>query len=108
MVTVEDGDGDPEPNLPVYAFDDTTYTGHNGTTNVSGTVTLTLPAGDYRFRADESGEQYWSGTSNHCTVPGCAGAAITTTIPVVVTVEDGAGDFSPVEEANLDAERIGA
>jgi len=69
---------------------------------------MTLPQGGYRFRADKNGEQYWSGEVNHCAVPGCAGAAITTTIPVVVTVEDGAGDFSPVEEADLDAERIGA
>ena len=63
--------------MQVYAFDETTYTGYNGTTNASGQATLTLPAGDYRFRADESGEQYWSSASNHCTVPGCTEATIT-------------------------------
>ena len=77
VVTVEDGAGDPEPDLPVYAFDDTTYSGYHGTTDVSGTVTLTLLAGDYRFRSDKNGTQYWSGTSNHCTVPGCTEATIT-------------------------------
>jgi RHS repeat-associated protein len=40
---------------------------------------LILPFGNYRFRADKSGTQYWSGPSNHCTVPGCTTAAITVT-----------------------------
>jgi len=54
---VEDTNGDPEPGLNVYAFDDTTYTGYNGTANASGQVTMTPPQGDYRFRADKDGEQ---------------------------------------------------
>ena len=55
VVTFADGDGDPEPDLPVYAFDGATYTVYHGAT------------GDYRFRADKGGAQYWSGASNHCT-----------------------------------------
>jgi len=31
---------------------------------------FTLPQGAYRFRADKSGQQYWSGPANHCTLPG--------------------------------------
>ena len=41
---------------------------------------FTLPPGNYRFRADKNGAQYWSGSSNHCTVPNCISATIT--IPV--------------------------
>jgi RHS repeat-associated protein len=77
VVTVEDSSSDPEPDVPVYAFDGSTYTGYNGTTDASGVVTMTLPMGGYRFRADKDGEQYWSGTSNHCTVPGCTAVTVT-------------------------------
>jgi YD repeat-containing protein len=97
VVGVEDTDGSPEQDLKVYAFDGTTYTGYNETTDASGLVTMTLPMGDYRFRADKAdgasgSTQFWSGDVNHCTVPGCTTAVVTTTIPVVVTVEDGGGN----------------
>jgi RHS repeat-associated protein len=65
--------------VPVYAFDGSTYTNYNGTTNATGQVTLTLPLGNYRFRADKNGTQYWSGPSNHCTVPGCTSVTVTLT-----------------------------
>ena len=35
-----------------------------------------LPEGNYRFRADLNGTQFWSGKSNHCAVPGCTEAAM--------------------------------
>lgn len=38
---------------------------------------MILPIGAYRFRADKGGVQYWSGPSNHCTVPGCTAATVT-------------------------------
>jgi RHS repeat-associated protein len=38
---------------------------------------FTLPQGDYRFRADKDGGQYWSGESNHCAVPGCTVVTVT-------------------------------
>jgi RHS repeat-associated protein len=85
-ITVQDTDGLAKEGLKVYAFNGTTYTGYNGTTDASGSVTLTLPQGNYRFRSDLNGAQFWSGTENHCTLPGCANARITTTKPVVVTV----------------------
>ncbi len=94
-VTVLDTDGQPAEGLPVYAFDETTYTGYQATTDASGQVSLTLPLGDYRFRADKNGTQFWSGESNHCTVPGCSAANVTVTLPIVVTVLD--TDEQPAE-----------
>jgi len=97
VVSVKDTDGIPEAGLKVYAFDETTYTGYNKTTDASGLVTFTLPMGDYHFRADKAdagasgGTQFWSGESNHCTIPGCTATVVTTTIPMVVTVEDPGG-----------------
>jgi hypothetical protein len=52
---------------------------YNGSTNASGQVTFTLPFGNYRFRADKNGVQYWSGPSNHCIVPGCTNVTVTLT-----------------------------
>jgi hypothetical protein len=63
--TVEDTNSDPKEGLPVYVFDEATYTGFNGTTDVNGEVSLTLPQGDYRFRSDLNGTQFWSGETNH-------------------------------------------
>jgi len=88
VVTVLDTDAVPQEGLPVYTFDGVSYTGINGTTDSSGQVTLTLPDGSYRFRADLNGTQFWSDESNHCTVPGCTEASVTVTIPVTITVQD--------------------
>jgi RHS repeat-associated protein len=90
-VTVEDTDGAAKEGVPVYVFDGTTYTNFNGTTGADGEVVFTLPQGDYRFRADYNGTQFWNGEANHCTVPGCESASVIVTIPVIVTVEDGGG-----------------
>jgi RHS repeat-associated protein len=88
LVTVSDTDETPKAGLPVYVFNGTTYTGFNATTDINGQVTFTLPAGNYRFRADLNGTQFWSGTENHCEVPGCGNASITVTNPLTVTVSD--------------------
>jgi RHS repeat-associated protein len=95
LVTVQDTEGAPKAGLKVYAFNGTTYTGFNSTTNANGQVTFTLPQGSYRFRADLNGTQFWSGASNHCSVPGCGSAGITVTNPVAVTVRDTDGDAKP-------------
>jgi RHS repeat-associated protein len=87
-ITVLDTDDDPKEGLRVYVFDETTYTGFNGTTGENGQVLFTLPDGDYRFRADLNGTQFWSNTANHCAVPGCDSVAITVTKPVTITVQD--------------------
>ncbi|MFZ6029544.1 MAG: carboxypeptidase regulatory-like domain-containing protein [Chloroflexota bacterium] len=88
VVTVLDTDGNPQAGLSVYAFDGSTYTNYSKTTNASGQAIFTLPQGSYRFRSDKNGTQFWSGTSNHCALPGCAAAQVTVTVPVVVTVLD--------------------
>jgi RHS repeat-associated protein len=76
-VTVQSQAGDLYPNLKVYAFDGTVYTGFHGTTDANGKVTLTLPQGNYRFRADYDGVQFWSAQSNTCALPGCTTATVT-------------------------------
>jgi len=75
-VTVAGQTGVPYPNLMVYAFSGSTYTGYSATTNDSGQATLTLPLGSYRFRTDYNGVQFWSGT-DACTIPGCEKADVT-------------------------------
>ena len=87
-VTVQDTDGTPKAGLPVYAFSGGSYTGYNGTTDAAGQVQLTLPLGDYHFRADLDGTQFWSGMTDHCSLPGCEPATVVVTIPVTVTVAD--------------------
>ena len=72
----------------VYAFDGTTYTNFNSTTDANGQADFTLPQGSYRFRADYNGTQFWSDAQNDCTIPGCTGASITVTSSTVVTVLD--------------------
>jgi hypothetical protein len=92
VVTVLDTDGNPQSGLPVYAFNGVTYTGYSKTTNSNGQAVFTLPQGDYRFRSDKNGTQFWSGAANHCTNPGCTAVSISVTLPVVVTVLDTSGN----------------
>ena len=87
-VLVKDTDGAPMGNINVYVFDGTTYKNFSGTTNSSGEVNFTLPAGNYHFRADYNGTQFWSSSVNHCAVPSCQGANITITKPLTVTVKN--------------------
>ena len=47
----------------------------------NGQAVSTLPLGDYRFRAYKNGTQFWSESTNHCTLPSC----ISTTITLPVT-----------------------
>lgn len=105
-VTVQDTDGTPKEGLKVYTFDGTAYTNFNGTTDVNGQAVFTLPEGDYRFRADFNGTQFWSGESNHCTIPGCENATMTVTKPVTVTVTDGTGQpYSALKVYAFDGSR---
>ena len=92
VVSVTDTAGAPQAGLLVYAFDGTIYTNFHGTTDAAGQVSLRLPPGDYRFRVDLNGTQFWSGGTNHCTVPECTMASITVTEPVTVTVQDDIGN----------------
>lgn len=48
-------------NVPVYAFNaDGKYTGINVRTNATGVADMELPNGNYKFRADYGGKDYWS------------------------------------------------
>src|SRR3990172_9945554 len=88
LVTVQDSDGLPRAGLQVYAFNDNAYTNFSGTTDANGQVSLRLPQGNYRFRADFNGTQFWSGTQNHCDVPQCTLVSMSVTLPVTVHVKD--------------------
>jgi hypothetical protein len=72
-----DTDGTAQAGLSMYAFDGDTYTGYSGKTDENGQVVFTLPLGDYRFRADRNGTQFWSDEENHCTLPECEADAVT-------------------------------
>ena len=52
---------------------------------------LTLPQGDYRFRADRNGTQFWSGETDHCAIAGCTSVLLTIPDPVLVVVQDTGG-----------------
>ncbi len=85
VVTVLDTSGNPEIGINIQAYDGDTFTGYGGKTDSNGQVVLTLPAGSYRFRTAKNGTTFWSGPANHCTVPGCTTASITTTLPETPT-----------------------
>jgi len=54
----------PLGNVPVYVFNAAgAYLGLNATTAGSGQALFRLPAGDYNFRADYLGSQYFSGNT---------------------------------------------
>lgn len=60
-ITVSGG-GFPLAAKPVYVYTTTgAYLGLHQTTTVDGQVYFRLPDGDYNFRADHQGGQYWSG-----------------------------------------------
>lgn len=90
-VAVVDTDGTPLSGIHVYAFEGDTYKNFNGTTDENGQVSFVLPHGDYRFRADLNGTQFWSGEENTCTLPGCTQAEVIVTKPMTVTVSSESG-----------------
>ncbi|MGA8241866.1 MAG: chitobiase/beta-hexosaminidase C-terminal domain-containing protein [Desulfobacterales bacterium] len=60
-ITVSGG-GFPLADKPVYVYTNSgAYLGLNQTTTDDGQVHFRLPEGDYNFRADHQGSQYWSG-----------------------------------------------
>ena len=90
VVTVADERGDPMPGIPVYVFDGATYTGFNQTTDKNGQVSITLPEGNYRFRADV--EACSSGAATRTTAKSLdAPASMTIPDPVLVFVHDSGG-----------------
>ena len=79
-VSVVDSNGLAQADLTVHVYDGSSDTGITGTTNGLGQVVFDLANGDYRVRVDKFTGQYFSGSSNHCSVPTCT--AINATVPV--------------------------
>ena len=86
-LTVEKTAGSPLENIPVYVFSsDGSYLGLSGHTDDQGQVSFDLADGDYTFRADYMGYQFWT---NLYTVPTTLSGTLT--IPhqdVTVTVNE--------------------
>lgn len=70
VITIEEGTasvtvtnmGFPAQDVSVYTFSSSgSYLGVTGVSNEVGKVEFRLPQGDYKFRADHMGDQYWSG-----------------------------------------------
>jgi RHS repeat-associated protein len=61
VLTVDRGEGTPMPGIPVYVFTGGgVYLGMSGTTDGQGRVSFDLSDGQYKFRADYLGYQFWS------------------------------------------------
>ncbi|MHC1783579.1 MAG: RHS repeat domain-containing protein [Anaerolineaceae bacterium] len=78
IVKVQYQNGEVLPDVPVYAFTGAAYSGISGVSDAAGLVTLWLPEGNYRFRADQYELPFWSGSSDHCEVPGCQQVTLST------------------------------
>ena len=62
-VTILNGNRSGISNVYIYIFtDDNRYVGIYGNTDTDGKLSLPLPEGIYKFRADYRGYQYWSNT----------------------------------------------
>jgi hypothetical protein len=78
------GGGNPLPNVKVYVFTPSgNYLGLNQTTSEEGIVEFILPQGEYKFRADYQGSQFWSEDSD------ISGGAVTD-----ITIDTGGGTFA--------------
>ena len=90
-VSVGSSAGGPEAGLKVYAFNGNSYVNKTATTDANGVATFTLVSGNYRFRIDKNGTQYFTDTSNHCAVPGCNAVAYEVPESITVSVSSSAG-----------------
>ena len=100
-LTVNKETGIPLINIPVYVFTSGgSYLGISGHTDDEGKVSFDLSDGDYKFRADYLGYQFWSDVS---TIPNTL--SDTLTIPhqdVTITVNEVYGaDSDPLESINV-------
>jgi RHS repeat-associated protein len=81
-VQVTQGDN-PVEGVPVYLFTATdNYLNHMKPTDSDGDAMFQVPAGDYKFRADHLGSQYW------------ASAAVTADIEIPVAIQTGGGNLA--------------
>jgi protocatechuate 3,4-dioxygenase beta subunit/Flp pilus assembly pilin Flp len=90
-VTVVDAENGGISGVRVYAFnDEERYTGLTGVTDENGVVTIDLPEGVFRFRANFRRHEYWSSSVDVTALPGAEIA--TGQAAVTVQVSDAAGD----------------
>lgn len=94
-VTVTSSAGGPEPGLKVYAYDGSTYTNKSAVTDDLGQATFTLLPGNYRFRVDKNGTQFFTSSTNHCVAPGCTAATYEMPANIAVTVKTSLGALQP-------------
>ncbi len=74
-LTIEKQADQPIEGIRVYAFSSSgSYLGLYEQTNETGSVTFDLPDGDYKFRADYFGYQFWTDTLN---IPGTSSLVLT-------------------------------
>jgi hypothetical protein len=100
-LAVEKDSGIPLVDVPVYVFTSSgSYLGINATTDAAGEVTFDLADGDYRFRVDYFGYQFWS---RDYTIPGTLSDVLTIAHQdVTVTVNQVNGvDIDPLEGVNV-------
>jgi len=100
-LSVEKESGSPLADIPVYVFTSSgSYLGINAQTDAQGQVSFDLADGDYKFRADYFGYQFWS---NDYTVPGTLSDVLTITHQdVTVTVNQVYGiDIDPLQGVNV-------
>jgi len=81
----------PQEGIEVLAYQGGVQTGYSAITESTGAAVLTLPAGNYQFMAVYAGEQYWSGTGDHCAIPGC------TQLSLIVGPELPTPTYTPTE-----------
>ncbi|MGB7539364.1 MAG: PA14 domain-containing protein [Anaerolineales bacterium] len=99
VVHVADTNGNNDVGLPVRAFLGASSVAL-AYTDANGNATLQVPNGDYRFRAMKGGTAFWSGETPEtptCSVSTCTSDSITTNVPIVVHIVNGAG----LPEANV-------
>jgi RHS repeat-associated protein len=85
-VSVADSASNPQEGLSVIALNGLDQVGSAAFTGSDGVATLNLPEGNYRFNTEFHQQQYYSGTSNHCTIPTCTTTSITVPVFGNVTV----------------------
>jgi len=98
---VEKESGIPLIDIPVYVFSSSgSYLGINAHTDDQGQVSFDLADGDYKFRADYFGYQFWS---NIYTIPGTLSDVLTITHQdITVTVNQVYGvDIDPLQGINV-------
>ena len=87
-VTVKDNLDQPVAGFAVHALDGQVETGISAITDDAGVARISLPDGNYRFRVQRDGTDFYSDAINHCTVPTCTEASIELSILAGTVVDD--------------------